>query len=82
MLTFRVSAEVNENREVVVKLPPETPTGKIELLVIVATENGAKPKRPRTSLADWAQQNAEDWGGRLSSEDVSSFTGTQLRGIP
>ncbi len=28
MITFRVSAEVKEDRQVVVVLPPEVPTGK------------------------------------------------------
>ena len=36
------------------------------------------PKRPGTSLADWAEQNAEDWGDQLSSEDVEGFTGRRF----
>jgi hypothetical protein len=32
-------------------------------------------KRPRTSLADWAETNAENWGSELSSADVEGFTG-------
>jgi len=32
-------------------------------------------KQSRTSLADWADGNAEDWGSRLSSKDVDGFTG-------
>ena len=30
---------------------------------------------PRTSLADWAEANAENWGEQLGSEDVEGFTG-------
>jgi hypothetical protein len=39
------------------------------------SEQETRPKRPGTSLADWAEQNAEDWGDQLSSEDVEGFTG-------
>ena len=35
-------------------------------------------KQPRTSLADWAEANAEHWGDRLSSEDVEGFTGRRF----
>jgi hypothetical protein len=34
--------------------------------------------RNRVSLADWAEQNAEDWGNQLNSEDVERFTGRRL----
>lgn len=75
MVTFRVSTEVPEDRRVVVVLPPEIPPGKAELIVTVESQNGAQAKRPGTSLADWAEANAEHWGDRLSSEDVEGFTG-------
>lgn len=74
MITFRITTEVAEDRRVVLTLPPEVPTGQTKLLVTVeapAVEN----KRPRTSLADWAEANAENWGDQLSSEDVEGFTG-------
>jgi hypothetical protein len=34
-------------------------------------------KRPsgQEPVADWAEQNADDWGDQLSSEDVEGFTG-------
>lgn len=35
-------------------------------------------KRPGTSLADWAEQNAEDWRNQFSSADVESFTGRRF----
>ncbi len=75
MLTFRTTAEVKEDRRIDLTLPPETPLGKAELVVILTPhpETGAKP--PRTSLADWADQHAEPWGERLDSSDVASFTG-------
>jgi len=41
----------------------------------VASAPATKKKTPRTSLADWAEENSEDWGDRIRSDDVSSFTG-------
>lgn len=35
-------------------------------------------QRPGTSLADWAEKHAEDWGGQLNSENVESFTGRRF----
>jgi len=35
-------------------------------------------KQPRTSLADWADANAEHWGTQLNSEDVEGFTGRRF----
>ncbi len=35
-------------------------------------------KQPRTSLAAWAEANAEDWGTKLNSEDVEGFTGRRF----
>lgn len=78
MITFRVTAEVKEDRRIVLDLPPEVPTGQTVLVVSVAPREGAEPKRPGTSLADWAEANAEDWGDHLSSEDVEGFTGRRF----
>jgi hypothetical protein len=77
MITFRITADIKDDRRVVLTLPPEVPTGQAELVVTVerpASEN----KPPRTSLADWAEANAESWGNRLSSEDVEGFTGRRF----
>lgn len=57
-----------------VTLPDGTPVN-VEPLVQLPDQT---PKRPGTSLADWADQNAEDWGNRLSSEDVERFTGRRF----
>jgi hypothetical protein len=62
MITFRISTEVKADRQVVVTLPPEVPMGKAELVVTVASASGGDGKRPRSSLADWAEANAEEWG--------------------
>jgi hypothetical protein len=74
MITFRVTTNVTDDRRVVLKLPAEIPLGLTELVVSV-TARESDNKRPRTSLADWAEANAEDWGDMLSSEDVEGFTG-------
>ncbi len=78
MITFRMSAEVNEDRRVLVVLPPEVPVGKAELVVTVAAELPEDKKPGRTSLADWAEANAENWGNRLNSEKVDGFTGRRF----
>ena len=77
MITFRIAAEVKDDRRVVLTLPPEVPTGHTELVVTVASLPAEK-KRPRTSLANWAETNAENWGNRLNSEDVEGFTGRRF----
>ena len=78
MITFRVSTDVKEDRQVLLTLPPEVPTGKAELVVSVAGSTVPAEKQPRTSLADWAEANAEDWGSQLNSEDVEGFTGRRF----
>jgi hypothetical protein len=78
MVTFRIAAEVKADRQIVLTLPPEVPTGMAELVVTVAPSATQQSKQPRTSLADWAEENAEDWGDRLNSEDVEGFTGRRF----
>jgi hypothetical protein len=77
MITFRLSTEIKEDRQVVLTLPPEVPIGQAELVVTVNSPPSDN-KRPRTSLADWAEANAENWGDRLNSEDVEGFTGRRF----
>jgi hypothetical protein len=74
MITVRVSADIHEDRRVVLTLPPEVPVGRSELIVSIA-EPQPEASRPRSSLADWAEQYAEHWGHRLSATDVGGFTG-------
>jgi len=78
MITFRVSADVNSDRQVVLTLPAEVPTGKAELIVSVQPEGAETIPRQRSSLADWAEQNAEHWGERLRAADVGGFTGRRF----
>lgn len=75
MITFRTCADVPDDRHVVLIVPPEVPVGNHDFVVTVATRSDEQPKRPRGSLADWAEKNAESWGARLCSEDVEGFTG-------
>ena len=77
MITFRITTDIKDDHRVVLTLPPEVPTGQAELVVTVQTQ-AQVAKRPRTSLADWAEANAENWGDRLSSEDVEGFTGRRF----
>jgi hypothetical protein len=77
MIRFRLTTDVKDDRRVQLTLPPEVPTGQAELEVTV--ESSAPPKkRPRTSLADWADATAEHWGSKLDSESVESFTGRRF----
>ena len=74
MITMQITVEVKDDRQVVLTLPPEVPTGQTELVVTISPQPSAQ-KKPRTSLAEWAEANAEDWGDKIRSEDVESFTG-------
>ena len=67
VITFRVSAEVKDDRQIVLTLPSDVPTGRAELLVTVDPQSTSGVRRPRSSLADWAEESAEHWGQRLSA---------------
>jgi hypothetical protein len=77
MITLRITTDVQNDRRVVLTLPPEVPTGRTELVVTIASPAPAT-KPPRSSLADWAAASAEHWGDQLSSEDVEGFTGRRF----
>jgi hypothetical protein len=72
MFTFEQDVDVPADRKVVIQLPPEAPVGA---RLAVKFESQPRPKRPRTSLADWAEANAENPGPDVSSTDVEGFTG-------
>ncbi len=78
MITFRISAEVKDDRRVELTLPAEVPAGKAELVVSVLPQVAERSKRPRALLADWADENAEHWGERMRSTDVDGFTGRRF----
>jgi hypothetical protein len=75
MITYRISADIKDDRRVVLTLPPEVPIGKSELIVSITCEGEEGARSPGSSLADWAEQHAEHWGKRLSAADVEGFTG-------
>ena len=62
MITFRTSADVPEDRHVVVNLPPETPVGRAELVVTVVPQ-GSK---------DSARGSVRRWFGSVRSGDARS----------
>jgi len=78
MITFRVSADVQDDHRIVLTLPPEVPNGQAELVISVRSEVGKPDRRPRTSLVDWAEENSEHWGHHLDASDVESFTGRRF----
>jgi hypothetical protein len=78
MITFRITAEIKDDHQIVLTLPPEVPTGQAELVISVASPPSPPSKPPRSSLAEWAEQNAEHWGQRLSAQDVEGFTGRRF----
>ena len=76
MTLFHLTVDVGADRKVVFELPPEVPIGMAKLTVSIESETGQRPaKRPRSSLAEWAEKNAEDYGGSIRSDDVEGFTG-------
>jgi hypothetical protein len=75
MIVIRVSADIPDDRHIVLALPPEVPTGRNELTVSIEPKSEKTLKQPRTSLADWAEIHAEHWGNQLSATDVENFTG-------
>ncbi len=77
MISLRITADIKADRRVVLTLPPEVPIGKADLVITVESPQ-VKEKQPRTSLAAWADGNAEDWSTNLSSEDAEGFTGRRL----
>ena len=81
MISFRVFADIKDDRQVVLDIPTDVPVGEVELIVSVDSHSGHPSKHPATSLADWAEQHAEDWGDDLSSEDVESFTGRRFEAL-
>lgn len=66
-----------QNGVVVLDNGNELPDGTL-VEVIVRQPIVTKSPLTRTSLADWAEQNAEHWGSELSSENVEGFTGRRF----
>jgi hypothetical protein len=91
MQTFQTMAQISDDRTLTVVVPPDFPKGEVRVVVTPVTEpelpyiegeiDGVKytqGKLPRTSLAEWAEQNAEHWGDQIRSDDVEGFTGRRF----
>jgi len=91
MQTFETVAEIAEDGTLKLAVPPEFPRGEVRVTVTPVSENElpytsgvekgipyTQGKLPRTSLAEWAEQNAEHWGDRIRSDDVEGFTGRRF----
>jgi hypothetical protein len=61
MITFRITADIKEDRRVVLTLPSDVPTGQAELVVSVEQLVSAI-ERPTTTLPDWTEAKAENDG--------------------
>ena len=57
MITFRITADVKDDRRVVLTLPAEVPTGEAELVVTVQSPT-AENKQSQPSRADGAELRA------------------------
>jgi hypothetical protein len=68
MITMQFTVDLKDDRQVVLTLPPQVPTGQTELVVTVAPKVDAQLKKPGTSLAAWAEANAEDWGDQVGKK--------------
>jgi hypothetical protein len=73
MFSFLQEVDVPADRKIIIQLPPDAPVGA--KLAVKFESQANPPKRPRTSLADWTEKNAEDLGDDVSSGDVEGFTG-------
>ena len=64
MFTLQITIDVKHDRQVMVTLPPEEPTGQTVLVISVTTLQAEK-KKPRTSLAEWTEANGKHWGDKF-----------------
>jgi hypothetical protein len=65
VITFRITAEVKDDRRVVLTLPPDVPTGEAELVVTVEFP-AAEAKQARPRLADRAEKRSRRNGKELA----------------
>lgn len=76
MFSIQQDVDVPEDWKIVIELPPEIPVGSKLRLTLISSP--VSRKRPRTSLADWARENAEPLGDEIKSTDVEGFTGRRF----
>jgi hypothetical protein len=75
VITLGITADLKDGRRIVLTVPPEVPIGSVEITVTIGGLSAESAEPPCSSLADWAEQNAEDWGDQISSDDVEGLTG-------
>ena len=78
MTTVLLTVDINDEHKLTLTLPNEVPPGKAKLHITIEPLDEADSKKPRTSLADWAEENAESWWEKLDASDVESFTGRRF----
>jgi hypothetical protein len=72
MITLRMTADVQDDRRVVLTLPPEVPTGSAELVVTVESPKG-KPPQPRGVPAEEIRGIAAGNGPPPDDETVKQW---------
>jgi hypothetical protein len=77
-ITLRLSAEVTQDHQLVVTLPPELPVGQKLDVEVTLRERATNPPYSRPGLLEWAEQNATDLGPQVRSDDVEGFTGRRV----
>ena len=91
MQSFQTVAQISDDRTLTLVVPPEFPKGQVQVTLTAVSEPElpymrgvqagipyTRGKLPRTSLAEWADENAEHWGNQIRSDDVEGFTGRRF----
>ncbi|MDC0935453.1 hypothetical protein OAS39_04130 [Pirellulales bacterium] len=77
MSIFRFTTEIS-NGTIHLPADVELPAGEVEVTIVQPPTSRDGSKRPRSSLAEWADQHAEHWGDELKASDPSTFTGREF----
>jgi hypothetical protein len=91
MQSFQTVARISDDHTLTVVVPAEFPKGQVQVTITPVNEAGlpytrgemagipyTRGKRPRTSLAEWAEKNAEHWGDQIRSDDAKGFIGRKF----
>jgi len=65
MITFRITTDIKDDRQVILMLPAEVPTGRAELVVSVG-QPGSRSEPERAGLADWVEEQPKRNGDEQS----------------
>src|SRR5262245_19927108 len=81
MITFQTVADVTADRRVVLALPPEVPTGKVEIAVAIAAvvAQQDQPPEPRGALGSAALESADSQGEEEPSGGPLTETYPEIR---